>query len=317
MTNLPPAKGTPAVGPLAARIAQRQQQGGFTRALGVLFGRTMEAAPPHEAPAGESEEERASPALGLNQGALLSRLQGTHRSQLNRGFYALLEAAGPPAPGEEHPEEVAASEYRVILADAGMVLPNPFLPPMVIDEGDLDLLAQSVRELGVLEPLQVMPTPEADADGRRCYWVILGERHRQAAARAGLTRLPVIVREVSPRAGLQMFLQQYVHTRPVSILVRAHIYHILTSQMGMMVDEVAERVGVPLEELETDLALLELEEPIQESLRRARLERAQASVLLKVPDRETRMALWQYAVRYGPTPERMEERLEAMRRSST
>lgn len=313
MTTQDPPKeglfGRRGTSPLADRIAG-QRQSAFSRGLGVLLGPARgDVAPPEE------EGERAGVAQGLNRSALLSRLQGTHQPQLNRGFYALLQTAVPTIAVAEATEEVIASEYRVVLVDTDMLFPNPYQPRVAVDEAALDRLTKNIQEQGIIEPLEVMPTPQEHPGGQRSYWVISGERRRLAALRARIQRVPAIVKEVSARAALQMFLSRYVHTYPLSILDRARAFATLTSEMGMTVGEVAERVGVSAEQIELELSFLRMEDPIQESLKQGRLRSAQAEVLLKAPDESSRMTLWQYALHYRPSPERMEEHLEEMLRT--
>ncbi|MBI4498963.1 MAG: ParB/RepB/Spo0J family partition protein [Chloroflexi bacterium] len=316
MTRSGPQKPMPAqktaarVSPLAERIAQRQQ-GAIGRGGGALLGSPTE--PPACAPPGEREAAEHAAPQGVNRSALLSRLQGTHQPQLNRGFYGLLRAAGPGDPEAADPEEVVASEYRVVLVATDALEPNPYLPHVPVAEAELERLAQNLREQGILEPLQVIPAAEG---GTRRYWVISGEQRRLAAIRAGFPRVPVIIREVSPRAGLQMSLARYLHPGSRSVLDRARAFAMLTAEMGMTVQEVAVRVGAAAEQVATEIRLLELEDAMQESLRQGHLTVAQASVLLNAPDQPTRRALWEYARRYRPSPERMHARLERMQRSA-
>lgn len=76
--------------------------------------------------------------------------------------------------------------------------------------------------------------------------------------------------------------------------------------------QVATRVGAAVEDVEAELGLLTLDVEMQQSLREDRLSPGQAQVLLDAPDEETRRELWEYALRYRPTPERMQFRLERL-----
>ena len=124
--------------------------------------------------------------------------------------------------------------------------------------------------------------------------------------------MPAIIKDVAPRAGLQMFLSQSIHTYQLSILDHAQVYRILTTQMGMTPVQVASRIGAAATDVAAELAFLDFEEPIQESLRDGRLTVGQAKVLLDAPDREVRQALWEYTLHYSPSPERMRARLERL-----
>lgn len=197
-------------------------------------------------PAGTEAREVLS---GLNRGAILSRLQVTYQAKVGRGFYALLSTAVPAARPTAPHAEAHASEYRVVLVDIHTALPNPYRPPVVVEEEALNRLARNIQEQGLLEPIQVMASPQTMEDDTPRYWVISGERRRQAAIRAGLHRLPVIIKDVSVRAALQMFLSQAIHSQSLSDLERAQVYAALITKMGMTVEEVAKRVGVPAEEI--------------------------------------------------------------------
>lgn len=294
--------------------APRREAPASGGSLGPVEGHGNEPGPPPAGAGPLSSVEGAGAEEGpshLNRGALLSRLQGTHQANLNRGFYALLNTGVAAMQAiVTPPEGVDATAYRVVLLDLDVILPNPHLPPVPTDGEAMDLLVQSIREQGILEPLQVHPAPlDTPGQASNNYWIVAGERRRQAAVRAGLTQVPVIVKDVAPRAGLQMFLSQSIHTYQLSILDHASVYRTLTQEMGMTPLQVASRIGAQPEDVEAELAFLGFDEPVQESLRDGRLSAAQARILLEAPDQWTRQALWEYAVHYRPNPNRMRYRL--------
>ncbi len=294
--------------PLLDRIRQRESS--FSQGISVLLGLPPEAGAEEPviapvSPAGQGEEEEPS---RLNRGALLSRLQGTHQANLNRGFYALLNTAVPTAQVVMGADAADASAFRVVLMDLQDIAANPYLPLIATDGESMDLLVQSIREQGILDPLQVHPAP-SDVPGEARYWIISGERRRQAALQAGLRQVPVIVKDVSPRAALQMFLSDAIHTYQLSIIDHAQVYRVLTQEMGMTSLQVASRIGASADDVEAELGFLQFEDPIQESLRDGRLKGVQARVLLEAPDEESRRTLWEYALRYRPAPGRMRARL--------
>lgn len=250
--------------------------------------------------------------VGLHRrGALLDRLQGFHQAPVKRGFYTLLDSAGvspEPAPMQE----VEDPAFRVVLIDLALVAANPYLPPVSSDSDATDRLAQSIRVHGMLEPLQVLPAPQDMRTGSERYWIVTGEHRRQAALQAGLRHVPAVIKQVSLRAGLQMYLAQNVHTYELNPLDNARVFKALTDEMGMAADQIAERIGAAVEDIEAELSFLGLEEEIQQSLVERRLTPAQARVLLEAPDSEVRRQLWRYALRHRPRAIRMREKLQEL-----
>lgn len=305
--------------PLLDRIL-RQRDRPFTEGMSILLGLPGEApatppppppSPPEVAPPPAPAAAEAVEPSRLNHGALLNRLRGTHQANLTAGFYALLNSAVPAAvQAMATPEVAEASAYRAVMLDANSIGPNPYLPRAPEDPEALELLVQSIREQGILEPLLVHPAPEGASGSGPSYWIISGERRRQAAIRAGMDQVPAIVKDVAPRTGLQIFLSQNLHTHQPSMLDHAHVLQVLTKEMGMTPMQVASRIGAVAEDIDAVLAVLALEEAMQESMREGRLSFAQAGVLLEASDEEVRRDLWEYAVRYRASAERMRNRLE-------
>jgi ParB family chromosome partitioning protein len=157
--------------------------------------------------------------------------------------------------------------------------PNPHQPRRQIDEAELEELAQSIREHGLLQPLIVTQT---QADPPR-YTLIAGERRWRAARRAGLTTVPVVVREVAPQQMLELALVENLQRADLNPIEEAQAYRYLIEQFGLTHEEVARRVGRSRATITNALRLLQLPPSIQAHLMEGRITEGHARALLMLP----------------------------------
>jgi ParB family chromosome partitioning protein len=116
------------------------------------------------------------------------------------------------------------------------VVPNPNQPRKAFDEETLVGLADSIRELGVLQPLLVRPSGDQ-------FELIAGERRLRAAKRANLTEVPVVVRNVEDVGSLEQALVENLHRQDLNPLEEAAAYQQLIEDFGYTQEQVAQRVG--------------------------------------------------------------------------
>ncbi|WP_448594850.1 ParB/RepB/Spo0J family partition protein [Thermoflexus hugenholtzii] len=159
------------------------------------------------------------------------------------------------------------------------IAPNPHQPRRQIDEAELEELAQSIREHGLLQPLIVTQT---QADPPR-YTLIAGERRWRAAQRAGLTTVPVVVREVAPQQMLELALVENLQRADLNPIEEAQAYRYLIEQFGLTHEEVARRVGRSRATITNALRLLQLPPSIQAHLMEGRITEGHARALLMLP----------------------------------
>src|SRR5437867_12143013 len=163
------------------------------------------------------------------------------RKALGKGIEALF-----PAPQERRVSAAAPSELAVPIHG---IVPNPEQPRRHFDDEALGLLADSIRRHRLLQPLVVRRIA-----GR--YELIAGERRLRAAARAGLERVPVIVREARAEDRLELALIENVQRENLTALEEAEAYRQLLDQHGLTQDELAERVGKSRPAITNTLRLL-------------------------------------------------------------
>src|SRR6266536_2982362 len=131
------------------------------------------------------------------------------RSGLGRGLDALI-------PNSSAPAEAAVHEV-----DVDLIISNPQQPRSVFEPEALAALAQSIREHGVIQPLIVS---RRDGDGAGVYQLIAGERRLLAARQAGLKRVPVVVKEASPQALLELALVENLQREDLGPLEEANAF---------------------------------------------------------------------------------------------
>lgn len=166
---------------------------------------------------------------------------------LGRGLGALIPGAGPPPVPMSQPAAEVGS-----WADPASIEGNPFQPRDVFEESGLDELTASIREKGVLQPLVVRPM----GGGR--YQLIAGERRLRAARRAGLQRVPIVVREADDGESLELALIENLQRENLNPVEEARAYQRLGDEFGLGQEEIAQRVGKSRSAVTNSLRLLQL-----------------------------------------------------------
>ena len=178
----------------------------------------------------------------------------------------------------------ANEEMREI--DLDLIEPNSFQPRTHFDEARLEELAQSIRSNGIIQPLLVRSL------GENRYQLVAGERRWRAAQRAGLQRVPAVVREIPEDKMLELALIENIQRQELNAIEEAHAYKRLIETLGLTQEAVAQRVGRDRSFITNYLRLLRLPEDIQRLVEEEKLSMGHARALLGVddPDLQRRVA---------------------------
>ena len=163
---------------------------------------------------------------------------------------------------------------------------------MHFDEESLGDLTESIRHIGVLQPILVRQTDDG-------YELIAGERRWRAAQRAGLATVPAIVRAADDLGSMEQALVENLHRQDLTPLEEAAAYNQLLEDFELTHEQVAERVGKSRAAVTNTLRLLGLPPGVQRLLTDGRLSAGHARALLGTPDRSLQEALAQQAVDEG------------------
>jgi ParB family chromosome partitioning protein len=196
----------------------------------------------------------------------------TKRRALGKGLSSLIPELPPhPLPAPE------AQGVGLKLIDPGSVVPNRFQPREIFDESELELLADSIRRDGLLQPILVRPL-----DGG--YEIVAGERRWRAGVRAGLKRIPALVQEVSDDRALELALVENLQRRDLDPIEEARAYRHLSERFGLTQEQIAERTGKSRPAIANALRTLKLPSDIQDLLRSGEITRGHARALLALED---------------------------------
>ncbi|HLN87032.1 MAG TPA: ParB/RepB/Spo0J family partition protein [Candidatus Limnocylindrales bacterium] len=190
----------------------------------------------------------------------------TQKRGLGKGLSALIPAAAE-APIRT-PQDNAAREVAV-----ERITPSPFQPRRSFDEAKIEELAASIRNQGIIQPLVVRP----QGDG---FELIAGERRWRAAMRAGLARVPVVIRNASDHEALQLALVENLQREDLNPIEEASGYRRLQEEFHWSQEEMAEKVGKSRPAVANSLRLLTLPSEIQQEVTAGRLPAGQARALL-------------------------------------
>lgn len=196
------------------------------------------------------------------------------RRVLGRGLSALLS---------DRPSVMSSEEMVEI--DTDLIEPNNFQPRTNFNEEKLEELAQSIRANGVIQPLLVR---RVDNDK---YQLVAGERRWRAAQRAGLLKVPCVVREIPEDKMLELALVENIQRQELSAIEEAQAYKRLIETLGFTQEMVAQRVGRDRTFITNYLRLLRLPEDIQQMVEVEKLSTGHARALLGIDDPEIQRKL--------------------------
>src|SRR5687768_12611460 len=191
-----------------------------------------------------------------------------NRKALGRGLGALLSSDSTVDLGPE-PTEV----------DVESIVPGLMQPRTHFDEGSLEGLADSIRTHGVVQPLLVR------RQGER-YELIAGERRWRAARLAGLSKVPVVVKDVPDKDLLEIALIENIQRENLNAIEEAQAYKRLIETVGLTQEELAARVGRDRSYITNYLRLLKLPDDLQQLVIDARLSTGHARTILALPQED-------------------------------
>ena len=168
----------------------------------------------------------------------------------------------------------------VNMVQVGLIDPNPFQPRKELSDSDLEELAQSIKQQGVITPVTLRQMP----DGR--YQLVAGERRLRASKLAGLKEIPAYVRTATDIQMMEMALVENIQRSDLNAIEVAQAYRQLIEECRLTQDQLSERVGKDRSTISNYLRLLGLPAETQEALASGRISMAHARVLAGVDDIE-------------------------------
>jgi ParB family chromosome partitioning protein len=236
------------------------------------------------------------------------------RNALGRGLGALIREPEPQVPAASGPVApysatmvggTAVAPARdgaptgPLQIDIDLIEPSPFQPRTRFREEALEELMRSIQASGIIQPLVVRPI------GNR-FQLIAGERRWRAAQRAGLSKVPVIARQVPDELALEMTLVENIQREDLNAIEAARAFERLMAEFQLTQEAVAERTGKDRATVANSVRLLKLEPTIQDWIEEGKLTAGHGRALLAVADSPLRMRYAQRASRGGLTVRQIE-----------
>jgi ParB family transcriptional regulator, chromosome partitioning protein len=184
----------------------------------------------------------------------------------------------------------------------GDIVPNPHQPRLHFDEAKLAELAESIRAHGILQPLVVSEV------GPGKFELIAGERRLQAAKRAGLATVPVVVRQADNQEKLELAIIENIQRHNLNPIEEARAYLRLTDEFGLQQEEVAKKMGKSRPTIANTLRLLTLPVEIQRAIVEGKITEGHAKALLSIENPEKQRALFDLIIKDELTVREAEEK---------
>jgi ParB family transcriptional regulator, chromosome partitioning protein len=191
--------------------------------------------------------------------------------QLGRGLAALFGEAPAVAAGDPAPQRLVPIE---------LIRPGALQPRRRFAEAELEALAQSIREKGILQPLLVRSLDAQETD----FELVAGERRWRAAQRVGLHEVPILIRQISDSEALEIALIENLQREDLSPLEEAQAYSRLMEEFGRTQASLAEALGKSRSHIANTVRLLSLPAPVRDRLDEGELSAGHARALLGAVD---------------------------------
>lgn len=198
---------------------------------------------------------------------------------------------------------------EIIQIDVNELQPNPLQPRGAITPESLVDLVDSIKEHGVLEPLVVAKTPAG-------FQIIAGERRWRASKLAGLTHVPSVIRETSPKGMLEMALVENVQRTDLNALDRAKGFERLMNEFGLSTSDVSVRIGKSVAYVSNSIRLLSLPDALKDGLLSGLISEGHARALAAIDDTNLMVDAYKIILRESGSVRRAEELARRMKLKS-
>ncbi|MGB0870976.1 MAG: ParB/RepB/Spo0J family partition protein [Flavobacteriales bacterium] len=223
-------------------------------------------------------------ALGRGLSALLNSGDDSESTSVKPKSILDKQSEGTPASSKPKPKFKSFKSVSEI--DISSIQTNPFQPRSLFDEEQLNELAQSIKELGIIQPITVR---KIDVDS---YQLISGERRLRASQLVGLERIPAFVRSANDQEMLEMAIVENIQRQELDPIEVALSYKRLLDECNQTQDEVSVRLGKKRSTISNFLRLLQLQPIIQAGLRDRMISQGHAKALLSISNEDVQVDVY-------------------------
>jgi ParB family transcriptional regulator, chromosome partitioning protein len=220
------------------------------------------------------------------------------RKALGKGLSALIP--------EIAVDSTTRKKEEIIYARVEQIKPNPFQPREDFDPQNIEELAQSIKEKGVIQPLLVRRKGDN-------YELIAGERRLRASNSLGLKEIPIIVRDVSDQDSLELALIENIQREELNPIEEAHAYQHLIDKFQVTQEKISEVLGKSRVTITNTLRLLKLPHEIQAEMKKGRISFAHGRALLEIEDLNSQRKIAQDIIAKGLSVRELENLIKSVR----
>lgn len=213
------------------------------------------------------------------------------RNALGRGLGALID----------NTEEAVKAQAGIDEIEISKIEANPWQPRTTFDEQALTELANSIKEVGIIQPLTLRKVDENK------YQIIAGERRYRASKKAGLKTVPAYVRESDDNGMLELALVENIQREDLDAIEVALSYQRLMEECKLTQEVLSDRVGKKRSTISNYLRLLKLPAVIQKAIREREISMGHARAIINVSDPETQVMIYKQIVAYDFSVRKVEE----------
>ena len=230
---------------------------------------------------------------------------------LGKGLGALLGGDLTEETKKEEPQEKIVVETKIVevpkevYLKISMIEPNQEQPRKEFNQEQLEELAESIRNYGVLQPIMVQKKGDL-------YEIIAGERRWRAAKMAGLKEVPVIIRDFDRQKKMEISLIENVQRSDLNPIEEAMAYRQLIEEFGLKQEEIAERVSKNRATIANSLRLLKLDPRVQELLTQGVISNGHARALLAIEDLDQQYGAAELIVKNGLSVREVEKLVKSL-----
>lgn len=216
------------------------------------------------------------------------------------------------APRHTRPDPREARQEAIFHIEVEKIVPNPYQPRKVFNEEEIQELAESIKEFGVLQPISVSKVVKETSSGTRVeYQLVAGERRLKAAKIAGLPRIPAIIRKGdTPKMKLELALIENIQRSNLNPLESARGYARLQDEFDLTQKDIALRVGKSRETVANTMRLLNLPSHIQMALEEGKINESQARTLISVESSHEQEMIFERMLSGTLTARKARERIQ-------
>tara|TARA_Y100001960_G_C14625991_1_gene803228 strand:+ start:261 stop:1133 length:873 start_codon:yes stop_codon:yes gene_type:complete len=228
-----------------------------------------------------------------------------NRKALGKGINALIPDLETGVPESGLLDEKGMIHSRQIMVDE--ISPNRFQPRKYFDDDKLEELVRSICSNGVLQPIVVQKSQTG-------YELIAGERRWRASKKAGIKKIPAVIREVSDAQTLELAIIENIHRQDLNPIEEAEAYKRLAEDFSLTQEMIADKVGKSRTAVANILRLLNLSRNIQEKLISGELSMGHARALLGLENTSQMQAMCRKVLKHGLTVRQTESQVNGLKK---